>query len=92
MSNYQQQGRPNRRINQEPAVSEGMKIGIAILSFVIPLVGLIMGLIFMNDSDPSKKAAGKLWLICAACSFGLSLLCSCAYIMLVVMAAGAGGI
>ncbi len=92
MSNYQQQRRQNRPINREPAVSGGMKIGIAILTFFIPLVGLIMGLIFINDSDPSKQDAGKLWLICVACYFGLSLFCACSYVMLVLTAASAGGI
>jgi uncharacterized membrane protein YvbJ len=43
-------------------VSQGMKIGIIVGSIVIPLLGIIMGLIYMNDANPSKKAAGKIWL------------------------------
>jgi zinc ribbon protein len=57
------------------AVSKEMKIGIAVLSFFVFLVGVIMGLIYMNDPNPEKKAAGKLWLFAAA--GGLVLQCLC---------------
>jgi zinc-ribbon domain len=43
-------------------VSQGMKVGIIIGSIVIPLLGMIMGLIYMNDPSPAKKAVGKTWL------------------------------
>jgi hypothetical protein len=43
-------------------VSQGMKVGVIIGSIVIPLLGIIMGLIFMNDPSPAKKAVGKIWL------------------------------
>jgi len=44
-------------------VSSGKKWGIGILSVLIPLVGIIMGIIYMADANPEKKSAGKLWLI-----------------------------
>lgn len=47
---------------QQP-VSDGMKWGITALTVLFPIVGIVMGIIFLNDSNPSKKAAGKLWLI-----------------------------
>src|SRR5262245_6112157 len=43
-------------------VSQGMKIGVIIGSIIIPLLGIILGLIFMNDPSPAKKAVGKTWL------------------------------
>lgn len=43
-------------------VTPELKIGIAIGSAIIPLVGIIMGAIYMNDPNPEKKKAGKLWL------------------------------
>jgi uncharacterized membrane protein YvbJ len=43
-------------------ISEGAKIGLGILSFIIPLVGIILGISYMNDSNPSKKAAGRTFL------------------------------
>ena len=47
------------------AVSQEMKIGIGIGSVIIPLLGLIMGAIYMADANPEKKSAGKLWLLAA---------------------------
>jgi TIR domain len=47
----------------EPAVSKGLKIGICIATLFVPILGLIMGVIYMNDANPEKKAVGKLWLI-----------------------------
>ena len=41
---------------------EGAKVGLGILSFLIPLVGIILGISYMNDPEPAKKAAGKTYL------------------------------
>jgi uncharacterized membrane protein YvbJ len=47
-----------------PSVTPAMKIGISIATLVIPLIGIVMGIIYMRDSqDSEKRAAGKLWLI-----------------------------
>jgi hypothetical protein len=43
-------------------VTQGLNIGIIIGSIIIPLLGIIMGLVYMNDASPAKKAAGKIWL------------------------------
>ena len=43
-------------------VSQGLKVGIIIATLFIPLLGIIMGFIFMGDSNPAKKAVGKTWL------------------------------
>ena len=43
-------------------VPQGLKIGVIIGSIIMPLLGIIMGLIYMNDPSPTKKAAGKIWL------------------------------
>lgn len=63
-------------------VSDGMRVGIAILSFFIPIVGIIMGLIYMNDAHPDNKAAGKLWLMVGCIMIAVSLICSCGFILL----------
>lgn len=47
----------------EPAVSKELKIGICIATLFLPILGLIMGVIYMNDANPEKKSVGKLWLI-----------------------------
>ena len=43
-------------------VSQGLKVGIIIGSIIIPLLGIIAGLLYMNDPSPAKKAVGKIWL------------------------------
>lgn len=45
-----------------PAVSGGMKWGIAAGTVFFPLLGIIMGILYLRDANPDKKAAGKLWL------------------------------
>ena len=44
------------------AVSAGMKWGITALSVLIWPVGIVMGIIYLRDDNPEKKAVGKLWL------------------------------
>jgi uncharacterized membrane protein YvbJ len=48
-----------------PAVSDGLKWGVAIGSVLIPFIGLVMGIIYVNDANPEKKAAAKIWFIAA---------------------------
>lgn len=45
------------------SVSNGLKYGVVVASFFIPLIGVIMGLIYMvKEEDENKKAVGRLWL------------------------------
>ncbi len=39
-----------------------LKIGIVVASLFIPIVGIVMGIIYIRDADSGKKAMGKLWL------------------------------
>jgi uncharacterized membrane protein YvbJ len=64
-------GAPRRSPTSAPArqssddgepVSSNLNIGVIIGTIFIPLLGIIMGAIFMQDPNPKKKAAGKLWL------------------------------
>lgn len=47
--------------SDEP-VSSNLNVGIIIGTIILPLLGIIMGLIYLQDPHPKKKAAGKLWL------------------------------
>jgi hypothetical protein len=47
----------------QSAVSKELKFGICIATLFLPILGLIMGVIYMKDDNPEKKAVGKLWLI-----------------------------
>ena len=44
-------------------ISQGMKNGMIAASIILPIVGIVVGIIYMLDDNPEKKAAGKLWLI-----------------------------
>ena len=57
-------------------VSQELKIGIAIGSAIIPLLGIVMGAIYMNDPNPKKKEAGKLWLFIGLGAMALWCVCS----------------
>ncbi|MCH6267621.1 hypothetical protein [Neobacillus citreus] len=56
-------------------MSGGMKALLYILSFFIPIIGIILGIIWMNDQDMEKKAIGKTCLILGIVSIVLSCIC-----------------
>lgn len=43
-------------------VSPGLNFGVIAGSFLIPLLGIIMGIIYIKDPIPAKRRAGKIWL------------------------------
>jgi hypothetical protein len=45
------------------SVSPGLKWTVAGLTFLLPFIGLIMGIIFWADERPARKAVGKLWIL-----------------------------
>ncbi len=45
------------------AVSRELKIGIIIATLLVPLVGIIMGAVYMADANPDKKSVGRTWLL-----------------------------
>jgi len=56
-------------------ISDGIKILFYILSFLIFIVGLIIGLVYYTKDDPESKEVGKMCLILAAVGVLVSLLC-----------------
>ena len=40
----------------------GTTLLLKIVSFILPIVGIILGIMNMNDPSPAKKAAGKTYL------------------------------
>ena len=57
-------------------ISEGIKIVFYILSFLIWIVGLIIGLVYYTKDDPESKEVGKMCLILAAIGVIVSITCS----------------
>ncbi len=58
-------------------MSEGVKILLYIVSFLIPIVGFIVGIIYYTKPEPELKQFGKMCLILGLISVLLSLLCYC---------------
>lgn len=52
---------PNPPQPPKEAVSTELKIGVMVGTLIIPLIGLIMGWVYMKDDNADKKAVGKLW-------------------------------
>jgi zinc ribbon protein len=44
-------------------VTTAMNVGVIVGSLILPLIGLIMGGIYLMDASPAKKKAGRTWLI-----------------------------
>ena len=59
----------------EERYSSGMKILLYIASFLVPLAGIIIGVIYMGKEDEESKALGKTCLIIAIVAFVL--VCCC---------------
>ena len=60
----------------QPELSPGLKVVFYILSFLVPLVGIVLFFVYRSKSAPADRAAARLFLILGAVSFGLSCLCS----------------
>lgn len=56
-------------------MSGGQKVLFYLLSFFIPVVGIVLGIVWMNDADPDKKSVGKNCLLIAIISIVLSCIC-----------------
>lgn len=58
-------------------MSSGQKILLYIVSFIIPIVGIILGIVWMNaKGEPEKNSVGKTCLILGIIAFVLSCICS----------------
>jgi len=62
----------------QPQISEGMKILFYILSFLIFIVGIIIGVIYYTKPDPESKHVGKMCIILAVVGALIGVLCALA--------------
>lgn len=63
------QGYNNQFNYQMPPQEEKANVGLAILSFLIPIVGLVLYLTQKNEKPKTAKACGKAALACVIISF-----------------------
>jgi len=64
----------------QPQISDGMKILFYILSFLIFIVGIIIGVIYYSKPDPESKHVGKMCIILAVVGALVGVLCMLAAI------------
>ncbi|HLB47134.1 MAG TPA: hypothetical protein VJL59_08905 [Anaerolineales bacterium] len=70
---------PQQPPSQAPAPEGGTKILLLIVSFIIPVAGIIIGVIYLQRPDPASQQFGKQALIAALSFFGLFCLCFACY-------------
>lgn len=56
-------------------MSGGVRVLLYLLSFFIPVAGIVLGIVWMNDSDTEKKKIGKTCLIISIVAIVLSCVC-----------------
>ncbi|HQY93321.1 hypothetical protein [Caldilinea sp.] len=59
----------------QPELSPGLKVVFYILSFLVPIVGIVLFFVYRGKPTPQDQAAARLFLILGIISFGLSCLC-----------------
>ncbi|MDY7231184.1 hypothetical protein [Hyalangium rubrum] len=57
------------------AVDPAVKALVIIGTLFVPLLGIILGAIYLASGSPEKQAVGRLWLIVGTSLIGLYLLC-----------------
>lgn len=66
-----------------PAPEGGTKILLLVLSFFIPIVGIVIGIVYLQRPDPASQAFARQALIAAASFFGVFCLCFACYFIFV---------
>ena len=61
----------------QETVTPGEKAALIILSIMIPIAGIVVGIIYLSKPDPSKKSIGKVALIISVAIMALGMICGC---------------
>jgi len=62
----------NYVVPTKPLMSTGLKVVLYVLSVLIPIAGIIIGLVFMSRDDPEDRHVGKMCLILGVVAIVLS--------------------
>jgi len=60
----------------QPELSSGLKVVFYILSFLVPIVGIVLFFVYRNKPNEADKSAARLFLILGIVSFVISCMCS----------------
>jgi len=69
----------------QPELSSGLKVVFYILSFLVPIVGIVLFFVYRNKPGDPDRSAARLFLILGVVSFIVSCLCSFALSLLLSM-------
>jgi len=72
----------------EQKYSPGLKILLYVLSFLFPIIGIIVGVVFLTKEDEESKSLGKLCLIISLAAFVVCCLCGAMSSMLGILGGG----
>ena len=70
----------------QPELSPGLKIVFYILSFLVPIVGIVLFFVYRSKPALEDRAAARLFLILGVVAFGLSCVCPFIFSILVALA------
>ena len=70
----------------QPELSPGLKIVFYILSFLVPIVGIVLFFVYRGKPAAEDRAAARLFLILGVIAFALSCVCPFVFSILVAMA------
>jgi hypothetical protein len=67
----------------QPELGSGLKVVFYILSFLVPIVGIVLFFVYRNKPTQADRSAARLFLILGIVSFLLSCMCSLGYAALI---------
>lgn len=70
----------------QPELSPGLKVVFYILSFLVPIVGIVLFFVYRSKPAPADQAAARLFLILGVIAFALSCVCPFIFSILVALA------
>lgn len=69
----------------QPELSSGLKVVFYILSFLVPIVGIVLFFVYRNKVNEQDRAAARLFLILGIVSFVVSCMCSFVFPLMLSM-------
>jgi hypothetical protein len=75
----------------QPELSPGLKVVFYILSFLVPIVGIVLFFVYRGKPAPEDRAAAKLFLILGVIAFALSCVCPLVFSVFLAMLAPLSG-
>lgn len=70
----------------QPELSPGLKVVFYILSFLVPIVGIVLFFVYRGKPAPEDRAAARLFLILGVIAFALSCVCPFVFSIMVALA------